>query len=101
MVPSFVWEICAYFGFFSLATYLGVVFLQNLICDKLLSDDLKKRYNADWALVTGGSSGIGRAMVEKLAGQGINVVIAALDDKLLTECFAGKGSATIFIYSIN
>jgi NADP-dependent 3-hydroxy acid dehydrogenase YdfG len=31
--------------------------------------DLKKKYNAKWAVVTGGSSGIGRALSEKLASQ--------------------------------
>jgi len=31
----------------------------------------------------GGSSGIGKAIVQKLASQGINVVVAALDDKFL------------------
>jgi hypothetical protein len=36
------------------------------------------------ALVTGGSSGIGAAIVRKLAGQGINVVVAALPDAVLT-----------------
>lgn len=40
--------------------------------------DLKKKYNAKWAIVTGGSSGIGRAVVDKLAKQGLNVVIAAM-----------------------
>lgn len=33
------------------------------------SQDLKKKYNASWALVTGGSSGIGKAVVKKLAKQ--------------------------------
>eukprot|EP01087_Luapelamoeba_hula_P023499 TRINITY_DN864_c0_g1_i1.p1 TRINITY_DN864_c0_g1~~TRINITY_DN864_c0_g1_i1.p1 ORF type:complete len:327 (+),score=69.66 TRINITY_DN864_c0_g1_i1:125-1105(+) len=50
--------------------------------------DLKTKYNAKWALVTGGSSGIGRAITEKLASQGINVVIAALDDPLLPKLVA-------------
>lgn len=31
--------------------------------------DLKKKYNAKWALVTGASSGIGRALAEKMAQQ--------------------------------
>lgn len=33
------------------------------------SQNLKKKYNATWALVTGGSSGIGKAVVKKLASQ--------------------------------
>ena len=31
--------------------------------------------------------GIGKAIVEKLCGQGINVVLVALDDKLLAATF--------------
>lgn len=44
--------------------------------------DLRKKYG-DWAIVTGASSGIGKALTEKLALQGVNVVMVALDDKLL------------------
>lgn len=47
--------------------------------------DLKKRYNAEWALVTGAGSGIGKAIAFKLAKQGLNVVIVSLDDKYLKE----------------
>lgn len=74
-------------GFLSLATYVGLLLAQWFVCDMLLSDNLKKRYDAQWALVTGGSSGIGRAIVEKLVRQGVNVVIVALQDKLLDDFY--------------
>jgi short-subunit dehydrogenase len=44
------------------------------------SQNLKKKYNATWGLVTGSSSGIGKEVAIKLASQGINVVLVALGD---------------------
>jgi short-subunit dehydrogenase len=43
--------------------------------------NFRDRYG-DWAFVSGGSSGIGRAIVERLAAQQVNVVVAALDEPL-------------------
>lgn len=49
--------------------------------------NLKQKYNAEWALVTGASSGIGKAIVEKLCEQNTNVVLVALDNDLLHNTF--------------
>ena len=51
----------------------------------LYPQNLKRKYNASWAIVTGGSSGIGKALVGKLLSQGLNVFIVAIDDQLLAE----------------
>ena len=49
--------------------------------------NLKKRYNAKWGLVTGSSSGIGKALAIRLADQGLNVVLVAKPDNLLDEAY--------------
>jgi NADP-dependent 3-hydroxy acid dehydrogenase YdfG len=49
----------------------------------LPEQDLKRKYGASWAFVTGASSGLGLAIAENLAKQGLNVVLCALDDALL------------------
>ncbi|KAI8997501.1 hypothetical protein BDB01DRAFT_771340 [Pilobolus umbonatus] len=69
-------------GVLSIVPYLCLVLYAAYGCPE---QDLKKKYNATWALVTGGSSGIGASIVRKFAEQGLNVVIAALDDQTLAE----------------
>ncbi|CAO3689914.1 unnamed protein product [Rhizopus stolonifer] len=44
-----------------------------------------EKIQCQWALVTGGSSGIGAAIVRKFASQGLNVVVVALDDNTLAQ----------------
>ncbi|CDF39795.1 unnamed protein product [Chondrus crispus] len=63
----------------SVALYLTPIIYLTLIAKP---QDFRKKYGA-WAVVTGGSSGIGKAVTRKLASQGVNVCIVALDDDLL------------------
>eukprot|EP00026_Physarum_polycephalum_P005824 Phypoly_transcript_05863.p1 GENE.Phypoly_transcript_05863~~Phypoly_transcript_05863.p1 ORF type:complete len:311 (-),score=49.90 Phypoly_transcript_05863:88-1020(-) len=67
---------------FPFLTFLIPYFIHTFL---LKEQNLKEKYNAKWALVTGASSGIGRAISEKLAKQGINIVLVALQDQLLTD----------------
>jgi short-subunit dehydrogenase len=69
-------------GLISSLSYLFPAVLHKLIH---FEQDLKKKYKAKWALVTGGSSGIGLALVEKLAQQGLNVVVVAFPDSTFTK----------------
>ncbi|KAI7855975.1 hypothetical protein BDC45DRAFT_567937 [Circinella umbellata] len=79
---STIYSIFFWIGFLAVVPYVALVIYGAYGCQE---QDLKKKYNAQWALVTGGSSGIGAALVRKLASQKLNVVIAALDDALLKE----------------
>ncbi len=70
-------------GLLSLLTY----FLPTIVQFFLPVQNLKKKYSANWALVTGASSGIGKEIAIKCAGQGLNVILVALDDNLLGETY--------------
>eukprot|EP00899_Mesostigma_viride_P015264 jgi/Mesvir1/23739/Mv18678-RA.1 len=76
-----VWAIAGIYGLLSLGSYIVPRFLVSL----MPKQNLKRKYQAEWALVTGASSGIGRSISERLAEQGINVVLVALDDDLLAS----------------
>lgn len=70
-------------AFLSLAFYLVPITLLTFARPQ----NLLKKYG-DWAVVTGGSSGIGKAIAFKLASQGVNVCIVALDDDLLKTAYS-------------
>ena len=59
--------------------------LNSVIPTLLGSQNLKKKYNATWALVTGSSSGIGKELARKLLGQGLNVILVAREELLSTR----------------
>jgi hypothetical protein len=55
--------------------------LHFFVCAFLYREqNLKKKYDASWALITGSSSGIGKALAERLLQQGMNVCLVALGD---------------------
>ena len=66
---------------FSLATY----FVPFCISILFPIQNLKEKYDAEWAVVTGGSSGIGLAVSKRLAAQGLNVVVVAVDNATLED----------------
>lgn len=78
--------ITGFFGVVSFATYFVMLIVQQILMR--IPNNLKNKYKAEWALVTGASSGIGKCLTEKLAEQGINVVMAARDDADLAKSFA-------------
>jgi hypothetical protein len=69
----------------SLFLYLAPTFYMAYVAPR---QNLKRKYGAEWALVTGASSGIGLCMVKRLAAQGLNVVMVALDDELFSKSLA-------------
>ncbi|RUS14083.1 hypothetical protein BC938DRAFT_477537 [Jimgerdemannia flammicorona] len=81
-ILSTIYAVFFWVGFLAVVPYLALVVYAAYGCQE---QDLKKKYNATWVLVTGGSSGIGAAITRKLASQGLNVVIVALADSVLEK----------------
>ena len=65
--------------------WMGLYLLSNLSMLLLGPVNLKKKYDAKWALVTGAATGIGRSLAESMALQGLNVVLVSLPDKHLEK----------------
>ncbi len=54
----------------------------------MLSPDFKQKYGP-WAVIAGGSDGIGAAFAEQLAAAGIHIALLARREEVLRECAAG------------
>lgn len=67
---QFFLVLCAIVSIFSYLSIVAMTCFQG-------EQNLKKKYDAKWALVTGSSSGIGKEIALKLAKQGLNIVMAA------------------------
>ena len=75
------WAAC--FGLCLLAYVVPQLLMQTLASPA--NANLRKRYNAKWAVVTGASSGIGRSISERLAHYGVSVVLVAVPDEVLEK----------------
>lgn len=83
---EWVWAFIIFYGLASFLTFFVHLIVVSFVFKE---QNLKVKYNAKWALVTGASTGIGRSITEKLAEQGINVVMVALDDQFFKD-FSAK-----------
>ena len=81
-------------GALSIASNVGNVLggIQKYVLLKRL--DLIKRYNGGWVLVTGASSGIGKAYAKELALEGFNLFLIARNAEKLEEVKAEIAHAT-------
>jgi NADPH:quinone reductase-like Zn-dependent oxidoreductase len=70
------------------AVVFGTYWLPKVLVSLMPTQNLKKKYGAEWAIVTGSSSGIGKSLAVKLAQQGVNVVLVALQEQILDDTLA-------------
>ena len=75
-------------GALSFGTFLIPWLLTFLTHTSRGARTLKGRYGAEWAVVTGGSSGIGLSLCRRLAEQSLNIVMVAFPEPLLATSAA-------------
>lgn len=81
---SFFESICYYTGL--LCLFHGLFILYRWIISYISSPvDLKKKYNSEWALVTGANGGLGLKIATRLAEQGYNIIGTGRNVKALED----------------
>jgi len=81
MLWSLLFTVFGWAFLIGLITYLLPIILVNILPEQ----NLRIKYDAKWAFVTGASSGLGLSIADRCASQGLNVVLCALDDKFLQD----------------
>jgi short-subunit dehydrogenase len=61
------------------------IILNNILPFLLPIQNLRTKYDAKWALITGSSSGIGKELSRTLLAQGLDVILVARDEPLFAE----------------
>ena len=82
----------------SILSYALFILAHWIYANFIRYDDLKRYKGRDtWAIVTGGSDGIGLAFAERLAHRGFNVLITGRnEEKLKGVCERLKGILNIY-----
>jgi len=84
LVSFLAWPVALVLAVGACITFVGYLLLL-LVTALLPPVQLKKKYKgAEWALVTGASSGIGKSLAIECAKQGLNVCLVALPDDVLS-----------------
>eukprot|EP00658_Telonema_sp_P-2_P065881 TRINITY_DN55026_c0_g1_i2.p1 TRINITY_DN55026_c0_g1~~TRINITY_DN55026_c0_g1_i2.p1 ORF type:complete len:254 (-),score=83.97 TRINITY_DN55026_c0_g1_i2:95-856(-) len=71
-----------------LFSYIMYLLLNTIVPTLLGPQDLKKKYNAKWALITGSSSGIGKELARKCLYQEMDVILIAREEPLFDQAVA-------------
>ena len=88
ILMSFFESICYYAGL--LCLFQSIFILYRWIISYFSSPvDLKKKYNSEWALVTGANAGLGLKIATRLAEQGYNIIGTGRNIKALDEAKNG------------